>query len=170
MATRAAVSGTIFIIAVMALFTQKTVADLSSMVEASRTRIVELEQSLLEERAKIAVLNKFVMTNHQTLKGLQRKKVLTVTAYSPRTGETDDTPYHTATNTRVRPGIVAVSRDLFDEGWVFGRKVYIKGMGVFTIDDLMHERKRNQVDIFMYETDKALDFGLRKLEVYLLDT
>ena len=170
MTTRVAVSCTLLVLAAVVFMTQRAVSDLTGTVESSRMRIRDLEQSLLEERAKIAVLNKFVMTNHQTLKGLQRKKVLTVTAYSPRVGETDDTPFITANNARVRPGIVAVSRDLFNEGWVFGRKVYIKGQGVFTIDDLMHQRKRNQVDIFMYETDKALEFGSRKLEVFLLDT
>ncbi|EGJ48714.1 3D domain-containing protein [Desulfocurvibacter africanus] len=170
MTSRVAVSFTLLVLIAVLILTQRTVSNLTGAVEASCTRIAQLEQSLLEERAKIAVLNKFVMTNHETIRGMQRRKVLTVTAYSPRPEETNEDPFTTASNRPVRPGIVAVSRDLFDEGWVFGRKVYIKGMGVFTIDDLMHARKRNQVDIFMFETAKARDFGLQKLEVYLLDT
>lgn len=170
MTSRIAVSSTLLVLTTAVILTLRTVSNLTGAVEASHTRIAQLEQSLLEERAKIAVLNKFVMNNQETIKGLQRRKVLTVTAYSPRPEETNEDPFTTASNRPVRAGIIAVSRDLFDEGWVFGRKVYIKGLGVFTIDDLMHARKRNQVDIFMFETDKAIDFGTRKLEVYLLDT
>ncbi len=170
MTTRIAYSFTLLVLIAVSILTQHTVSKLTGAVEASYTRIAQLEQSLQEERDKIAVLDNFVMTNQETIKGLQRRKVLTVTAYSPRPEETNEDPFTTASNRPVRAGIVAVSRDLFDEGWVFGRKVYIKGLGVFTIDDLMHQRKRNQIDIFMFETAKARDFGLQKLEVYLLDT
>ena len=94
--------------------------------------------------------------------------MVTVTAYSPREVETDSTPFITASNSPVRPGIVAVSRDLFESGWVFGKKVYIKNMGVFIIDDLMAESKREHLDIFMYDSGQAEHFGVKKLEVFLL--
>ena len=41
---------------------------------------------------------------------------------------------------KVRQGTIAVSRDLFDQGWVFGRKVRIEGLGIFEINDLMNKR------------------------------
>ena len=40
---------------------------------------------------------------------------VTITAYSPRKGETDNTPFITASNKRVREGIIALSRDLEEE-------------------------------------------------------
>lgn len=167
---RVTMSLLLVVVAALVVVNQRTITRLGAELEFSQERISDLEGALLSERAKIAVLNKFVLTNHKTIKGMQRRKMLTVTAYSPRARETDSTPNITATNRRVRPGIVAVSRDLFDEGWVFGKKVYIKNHGVFVIDDLMHRRKKNQVDVFMTKTEAALQFGRKKLEVYLLDS
>lgn len=131
--------------------------------------MVDLESVLAQKTDSVSLLYQFTLANHKRIQNLRRKRVLTVTAYSPRRGETDSTPFRTASNRKVRRGIVAVSRDLFDNGWVFGKKVYIKNYGIYTIDDLMASFKRNQVDIFMFETRKALHFGKKKLEVYLLD-
>lgn len=97
-------------------------------------------------------------------------KAVTVTAYTARPEETDDTPNITANNGRVRPGIVAVSRDLFKAGWVFGKKVYIEKMGVYTIDDLMAQTKTGTLDIFMLDHRQAQSFGKRKLRAFLVDT
>lgn len=97
-----------------------------------------------------------------------RTKLLQVTGYSPRVQECDSTPYVNAYNKRVKLGTVAVSPDLFVLGWTFGREIYIKGYGVFEIQDLMNERHTNRVDIFFWETDKAIKFGNKLLEVTLL--
>ncbi len=131
-------------------------------------RAARLEAEVERGKTALALLHKFTLLNSERLKGLARRKVVTVTAYSPREIETDSTPFITASNSPVRPGIVAVSRDLFENGWVFGKKVYIKNMGVFVIDDLMAESKREQLDIFMYDFRQAQHFGVKKLEVFLL--
>ena len=44
--------------------------------------------------------------------------------YSPTVRECGPDPTTTASMVKVRPGIIAVSRDLFDQGWVFGKKVF----------------------------------------------
>ena len=85
-----------------------------------------------------------------------------VTAYSPTKRETDSTPFVTASMERVTEGGVAVSRDLFDRGWTFGKKVYIKGHGVFVINDLMNERFEKRLDIFMLKTRQAWRFGKKE--------
>lgn len=131
-------------------------------------RAARLEAEVERGKTALALLHKFTLLNSERIKGLARRKVVTVTAYSPRESETDSTPFITASNGQVRPGIVAVSRDLFESGWVFGKKVYIKNMGVFIIDDLMAESKREQLDIFMYDSNQALHFGVKKMEVFLL--
>ena len=69
---------------------------------------------------------------------------------------------------KVRPGIIAVSRDLFDQGWVFGKKVYIKGHGVYEIADLMSKRYTDRMDIFFPETKDARQFGIKQMTVALL--
>lgn len=89
-----------------------------------------------------------------------------VTAYSSTPEETDDTPFITANNTEVRDGIIAANF------LPFGARVQIPevfGDKIFTVTDRMHARKRNFVDIWMPERDQALAFGIRRVEIVLLD-
>lgn len=53
--------------------------------------------------------------------------------------------------------------------WVFGKKVHIEGLGIYTIQDLMNKRFTNRIDIFHYDTDRAIAFGKQKRKVTLLD-
>lgn len=133
-------------------------------------RLKSMYGSLSSHEQMVAELRETVKDKEHLIQSLENGQTLTITAYSAEPGQTDDTPFTTANNNRVRDGIVAVSRDLFSKGWVFGRKVYVVDMGVYTIDDLMHQRKKNQIDIFMFDTAKALKFGRKKMRVYLLGT
>lgn len=96
-------------------------------------------------------------------------KDLTITAYSPTPEECGDNPFTTASMRTVRPGFVAVSRDLFNQGWKFGKKVYVKGHGVFEIADLMGKQHTKRLDIFIPDTEKARRFGKKQLTVALLE-
>ena len=105
------------------------------------------------------------------------KEIKEVTAYSARISETDSTPLITASGQKVREGIIAVSRDLYSNGWTFGKKVIISGMGVFEIQDKMGRTRRKgkkrviqtkSLDIFMGNTDKAIIFGRQRLIVKLI--
>jgi 3D (Asp-Asp-Asp) domain-containing protein len=87
---------------------------------------------------------------------------VTVTAYSPRKQECDSDPLITASMRRVRAGTVAVSRDLFERGWVFGKKVYLKGLGVYEIQDLMHSRYSRRMDVFFWDRHAARQFGRKE--------
>ena len=78
-------------------------------------------------------------------------------------------PDITAAMIKVKPGIVAVSRDLFESGWVFGKKVYIDGLGIFTIGDLMNKRWVKRIDILMFDKEQASEFGHDQRTVALLD-
>lgn len=141
---------------------------LSDQLRTQQEDITKIQSDITEGYVRSLLAFKMTLANKGSIQAIQRKKTVRVTAYSPREFETDDTPFITASNRKVRHGIVAVSRDLFDQGWVFGRKIYIKKMGIFTIDDLMAESKKNQIDIFMFDTDRALHFGKRTMEVHLL--
>ena len=92
-------------------------------------------------------------------------QVVTLTAYSPEVSQTDSTPFITAFNTAVRECTVAVSRDLEKQGFTKGKLVWIPSInfcrGLFTVNDRMHKRKRKQLDIFLFNTSKAIDFGRR---------
>ena len=91
---------------------------------------------------------------------------LTVTAYSSRKCETDNTPFITSTGDSVRWGTVAFSRDLLKK-YGYGTLVYIEHMGLFRVSDTMHRRKRSAVDIWFPVTGDALEFGRRKMEVHI---
>lgn len=140
---------------------ERLLSDQTQSVVALKAR-----QSKHEQHIRLAL--HLGRNTQKTLYDSRAVRVVKVTAYSPRLEETDSTPHTTAANTRVRPGIIAVSRDLFNKGWIFGRKVYIKSLGIFTIEDLMAKRKTNQIDIFMGDTTDAINFGKQNLEAYLL--
>ena len=91
------------------------------------------------------------------------------TAYTASEDETDSDPTITASMTKVRPGIIAVSRDLFDQGFVFGKKVYIEGLGIYTVMDLMNKRYINRIDVFLGNKKEAFAFGKKAVKISLLE-
>ena len=94
----------------------------------------------------------------------------TVTAYTPDPRENGGKGKKsgTAIGTRIRPGIVAVSRDLLHSGWNFGDKVHIEGLGVFTIEDTMHQRHRRTIDVAVPDRKEAAKIGKRRAIVVTL--
>jgi len=88
---------------------------------------------------------------------------VTVTAYSPTPDQTDESPFITASNTRVRAGIVALSRDLERRlNLKFGDWIHLEGYGWFQFMDRMNKRKRLQVDVFMWSRARALKHGVKR--------
>ena len=94
----------------------------------------------------------------------------TVTAYTPDPRENGGKGKKsgTAIGTRIRPGIVAVSRDLLKSGWNFGDKVHIEGLGVFTIEDTMHQRHSRTIDVAVPNKSEAQKIGKRRAIVVTL--
>ena len=92
-----------------------------------------------------------------------------VTAYNPTTDQCDEDPLIAASMRKVRAGTIAVSRDLFNQGWVFGRKVRIEGIGIFEINDLMNKRFNQRIDIFMWDEGQARQFGKKTIKAALLE-
>jgi len=90
-----------------------------------------------------------------------RQRIVTVTAYNPVEAQTDSTPRITACNTAVAPWTIAVSEDLFSIGWTCGKKVRLRGVGIVIINDVMHNRKTNQVDFFLEDVKDAQAFGIK---------
>ena len=85
----------------------------------------------------------------------------TITAYSSTPDQTDDTPFITASNQRVRWGIVACN-DL-----PFGTKVEIDGLGMFEVQDRMNSRHDNEMDIWFPDRVSALEFGKQERFVWV---
>lgn len=87
-----------------------------------------------------------------------------VTAYTPDLAQCDADPWIAASGRYPEVGTVAVSRDLFWRGWTFGRKVYLEGLGIYTINDLMARKWSARIDIVFPYSQKhwAINFGRRK--------
>jgi 3D (Asp-Asp-Asp) domain-containing protein len=97
-----------------------------------------------------------------------KKITVDVTAYSPTVRETDSTPFITASNKSVKEGYIAVSRDL--EYYLdFGDKVFIEDIGIFEVQDRMNRRWKSRVDIFFYDTKKAVRFGKVKKKMWIIE-
>lgn len=136
----------VFAFAILFGFKVKLAIDLASLKDADlQFQICQLERRIKDlERNPVARFSK-----------------VTVTAYTPRAKETDSDPHLTATMRPIRPGIIAVSRDLLNNGWAFGSKVYIHQLGVFTIGDVMHPRWKKSIDIALFNLKEARNFGRR---------
>ena len=92
-------------------------------------------------------------------------RVVKATAYNALASQTDSTPEICAWGDRIRPGIIAVSRDLEGLGLTRGQEVHIEGYGKMIVLDRMHKRKRNQIDIFMEKYEDAIEFGVQELVI-----
>ena len=126
--------------------------------------VSENSQLIDELQQSVDILDKRV--NEALTRARYRRTVrlvpVFVTAYNPIVTETDSTPQITASNKRVTPGIVALSRDLEEEfGFQFGDTVVIEGIGRFVFEDRMNKRWTRRVDILMLSIKAAGKFGVQ---------
>ncbi|MFA6431448.1 MAG: 3D domain-containing protein, partial [Candidatus Margulisiibacteriota bacterium] len=79
-------------------------------------------------------------------------------------GQTDSTPWITASGTRCREGVIA------SNFLPMGTKVLIEGFGnrVFTVEDRMNKRYTKRIDIWFRHYHDARNFGIRKVKFYVL--
>ena len=94
------------------------------------------------------------------------KFLMYVTAYSSSVDETDSTPHVTASGTRTRDGVVA--SNLFPIGTkvkfpeLFGEKVLV-------VEDRMHNRFTDRIDVWMPSKWSALRFGKQRAAVEIVE-
>lgn len=92
----------------------------------------------------------------------KRVMYVTVTAYSSTPDQTDDTPFIAATGKRVHDGMVAANFLRFGTRVRFPDNYGDKN---FFVEDRMHERFSNRMDIWMATREEALKFGIRRIKV-----
>jgi len=115
--------------------------------------------------------NSLLVIGKDSLMGVNESllpKMMTVvlTGYSSTPDQTDDTPFTTASNTRVRDGVVAAN--FLD----FGTRVKIPavfGDKVFTVEDRMAKKHNNKMDIWFPERYLAKNFGVQEADVIILE-
>lgn len=91
-------------------------------------------------------------------------RYMQVSAYTSRVQETDSTPFITASNTRVRDGVVA-SNQLPIGTRLKMPELY--GDKVFIVEDRMNTRYKNNVDIWMDDLSAARKFGRKTVKIVI---
>ncbi|MEM6428562.1 MAG: hypothetical protein AAF708_04920 [Deinococcota bacterium] len=120
---------------------------------------------------------------------LEQRRTYTVraTGYNSLAAQTDSTPFITATGATTRVGIIAVSRDLLAEDIPYGSLVRLTDLGnyydgrgqgkhqdfldeqdTFIVEDTLHQRKENQIDVWFPRLGQARDWGVRQVELELV--
>ena len=93
-------------------------------------------------------------------------KMVWVTAYTSVPGETDDTPFITASGGHVHDGVIAAN-------WLpFGTQVKIPalfGDKIFTVEDRMNQAFNQRADIWMPTVSQASYFGIQHVTVVVLN-
>jgi 3D (Asp-Asp-Asp) domain-containing protein len=143
-----------------------TSADINLSVASIPNTILKttnLVPSTIIKDGKLSIC-KINKTDYEVVK----KVKMIITAYSSEPNQTDDTPFITASNKRVKDGIIA--NNLLP----FGTKVRLPelyGDKIFTVEDRMHSRKGNyQADIWMESTKDAIHFGAKTTYIEVLDS
>ncbi len=108
------------------------------------------------------------------------------TAYNSLVSQTNAQPFVTATGQRTAWGVIAVSRDLLGADLPYGSLVRLRDLGgygsgrglgayqtlldatLFVVEDTMHPRKSNQIDLWFADHASAVAWGVRRLEVEVL--
>ena len=92
--------------------------------------------------------------------------LMKITAYSSSADETDSTPFTTASGTRVRDGVAA------SNAFPLGTKIKIPelfGGKVLTVEDRMHQRFSDRIDVWMPSKWHAIRFGIKQAEVEIVE-
>ena len=119
-------------------------------------------------RAPLARSSAAVINTGRQRGGVSR--VVRATAYSSDVAQTDSTPFITATGTRVRPGVIALSRDLL-RVFPYGSRVTLQDSAglltgrVFIVEDTMNVRLSNTIDIWMGSRAQAYQWGARTVTI-----
>jgi len=114
-----------------------------------------------------ALLNQSPVVTPETSISPDARRVTTaiVTAYSSEVRQTDSTPFVTAAGTDVRSGVVAAN-------WLpIGTKIRLPeifGEREFVVEDRMHNRNNDKIDIWFPTRAEAVQFGVRKAQIEIL--
>lgn len=95
----------------------------------------------------------------------KRTMFVTVTAYSSTPDQTDSSPFIMASGNRVHDGAVAANF------LPMGTKIMlpeIHGEKIFVVEDRMHRRFSDRIDIWMETEEEALQFGVKETTVKIL--
>lgn len=120
------------------------------------------------DEARVAALTTQVESMRHELREIkQTKLVFKVTKYTASKAECDSTPNKTALMKKPIVGrTVAVSHDY---AHMLGKSVWVEGIGVFVVEDLMSKRHKKTIDILSSSKTDAKKFGRKDLKVVFFE-
>ncbi|TRZ64150.1 MAG: hypothetical protein D4Q79_02225 [Spirochaetia bacterium] len=127
----------------------------SSPLQTQKTELLAQSHPILKESSVL----------HDSANKSPKAVKILATAYSSSPDETDDTPFITASGSRVRNGVIAANF------LPFGAKVRLPGVfgdKVFTVEDRLKESYNDRVDIWFPSKGEALEFGVQVTEMEIL--
>lgn len=122
-------------------------------------------ESIAYSDALIARNNILTPNAVKTKKNEQKIANIWITAYSSTPEETDNTPFVTASGNHVRTGVAAANFLPFGSRFklpeIFNDRVFI-------VEDRMHERFHDRIDIWFSTKEEAKNFGKKLTRVEIL--
>ena len=142
---------------------EEQIQKLQTNTESEIQRLTKINTELLAQNKKLIEQLDSVHTVEDKL----LKYRITLSHYTASVDETDSTPNKTATGTKPVVGrTLAVSRDLFK--YLRGKRVWIEGLGIFTIEDTMDPRFTNKGDLLVKTKSEAKKLGVKKVTMIVL--
>lgn len=142
---------------------EEEISNLQAKSESEIQRLTKINTELLAQNKSLIEQLDSVHTVEDKL----LKYRITLSHYTASVDETDSNPQETATGTRPVVGrTLAVSRDLFK--YLRGKRVWIEGLGVFTVEDTMNPRFTNQGDLLVRTKYEAKKLGTKKVTLVVL--
>ena len=143
---------------------------LAAAIGASAPTVAESGFDKIEYRLPLGVIvvnaNSLLQAKSPGRPEQVSKFLMYVTAYSSSVDETDSTPFTTASGTRTRDGIVA--SNLFPIGTRL-KVPELFGDRVLVVEDRMHSRFTDRIDVWMPSKWRALDFGKKRAAVEIVE-
>lgn len=138
------------------------------MLYVAQAQVLAEDYFVLGEPVNLQIVGGTTLLPHiapPALVVIRKVKVIT-TAYSSTVDQTDDTPFITASNKKVRNGIVANNLLAFGTNVRFPE---LFGDRVFQVEDRMSSQKGNyHFDIWFADTDDAKEFGAQMTVMEIL--
>lgn len=127
----------------------------------NNTRIEEMTNQNIDNKGVDKVRSEFITVNGKTYQA--RKVTMRCTAYTSAANEGGAFAYN---GQRLRDGMVAADLKLYP----IGTKIFIPKLNkVFTVTDTGSAIRNQRLDIWMNSKQKALNWGVQTLDVYILN-
>lgn len=146
----------VFIVSFCTIFTKPT----KTYAQESKIKI-EMTNQNIDNKGVDKMRSEFITINNKSYKA--KKMRVTASAYTSSVKEGGSLTY---LGTKCRDGVIAVDPKVIP----LHSKVYIPSLNkVFIAEDVGSSIKNNKIDIWMNSYQKAMQWGLKQIDIYILE-